>query len=114
MADWIAVSDALGTLCLHSSICPLRWRALGAIAPVILSVSVDPGWSPALETAALFLLGEAIVGQAIEPWLYGKCTGLSPVAVVVSATFWTALWGPVGLLLSNPFTMCLVLLGRHV
>lgn len=87
---------------------------LGAVPPVILALGVDPGWSLALETAALILFGEVIIGQAVEPWLYGKCTGLSPVAVVVSATFWTALWGPLGLLLANPLTMCLVLLGRHV
>jgi predicted PurR-regulated permease PerM len=87
---------------------------LGAIPPIILALGVDPGWSLALETAALILFGEAIAGQAIEPWLYGKSTGLSPVAVVVSATFWTALWGPLGLLLANPLTMCLVLLGRHI
>lgn len=87
---------------------------LGAIPPVVLALCVAPGWSLALETAALILFGEVIAGQAVEPWLYGKCTGLSPVAVVVSATFWTALWGPLGLLLANPLTMCLLLLGRHI
>jgi hypothetical protein len=67
-----------------------------------------------LEVAALFAITEPIVGQVIEPMLYGHSTGISPIAVVVSATFWTWLWGPVGLLLSTPLTVCLVVLGRHV
>jgi hypothetical protein len=67
-----------------------------------------------LWTAGLFLVVEPVVGQVIEPLLYGHSTGLSPVAVVASATFWTALWGPVGLVLAAPLTICLVVLGRHV
>jgi len=62
----------------------------------------------------LFLVTEPITGQIVEPWLYGRSTGLSGVAVVVAAAFWTLLWGPIGLLLSTPLTMCLVVLGRHV
>jgi hypothetical protein len=62
----------------------------------------------------LFVVAEEITGQVIELWLYGQSTGLSGVAVVVAAVFWTLLWGPVGLLLSPPLTMCLVVLGRHV
>ena len=65
-------------------------------------------------TAALFFVVEPVVGQIIEPMLYGRSTGLSPVAVVVCATFWTALWGPIGLVLATPLTVCLVVLGRHV
>jgi hypothetical protein len=57
---------------------------------------------------------EPIVGHVIEPMVYGHSTGLSPVAVVASATFWTALWGPIGLVLATPLTVCLVVLGRHV
>lgn len=82
--------------------------------PIALAAAVDPGWAMALETFALFLIVEGIVGQVIEPWLYGHNTGISPIAVVVSATFWTWLWGPVGLVLSTPLTVCLVVLGRHV
>jgi hypothetical protein len=67
-----------------------------------------------LWTAALFLVAEPLVGQVIEPLAYGRGTGLSPVAVVASAAFWTALWGPVGLVLATPLTMCLAVLGRHV
>ena len=62
----------------------------------------------------LFLVVELIIGYVIEPWLYGHSIGLSGMAVVVAAAFWTLLWGPVGLLLSTPLTMCLVVLGRHV
>ena len=65
-------------------------------------------------TAILFFVIEPIVGQVVEPMVYGRSTGLSPVAVVVSATFWTALWGPIGLVLATPLTVCLVVLGRHV
>src|SRR5262249_32834485 len=75
--------------------------------------AVDPGWSMLLWTGALFLLTEPLVGHVIEPLVYGHSTGLSPVAVVASATFWTALWGPVGLVLATPLTVCLVVLGRH-
>ena len=63
---------------------------------------------------ALFGGVEAMVGQMIEPFVYGRSMGLSAVAVVVAAVFWTWLWGPVGLLLSTPLTMCFVVLGRHI
>ncbi len=82
--------------------------------PVALAAAIDPGWGIALETLALFLIVEPIIGHAVEPWLYGRNTGLSPIAVVISATFWTWLWGTVGLVLSTPLTVCLVVLGRHV
>jgi hypothetical protein len=65
-------------------------------------------------TIALYGSIEAVVGQAIEPFLYGRSMGLSAVAVVVAAVFWTWLWGPVGLLLSTPLTMCFVVFSRHV
>jgi predicted PurR-regulated permease PerM len=82
--------------------------------PMALAVAVDPGWGMALETVALFFFVESIIGQVAEPWLYGHNTGISPVAVVISATFWWWMWGPVGLVLSTPLTVCLVVLGRHV
>ncbi|HEY7644905.1 MAG TPA: AI-2E family transporter, partial [Hyphomicrobiales bacterium] len=87
---------------------------LAAIVPVLLALSVDPGWSMAIATVLLFTVFEIIFGQAIEPWLFGRRMGLSPLAIVVAATFWTWLWGPVGLVLSTPITLCLVVLGRHV
>src|SRR6185369_16578127 len=82
--------------------------------PAALAIAVDPGWSMFLWTSALFVIVEPILSQIVEPMLYGHNTGLSPVAVVVAAAFWTWLWGPIGLLLSTPLTVCLVVLGRHV
>jgi hypothetical protein len=87
---------------------------IAAAVPIVLAAAVAPNWTMMLEVAALFVIVEPIVGQVIEPLLYGHQTGISPIAVVVSATFWTWLWGPVGLLLSTPLTVCLVVLGRHV
>jgi predicted PurR-regulated permease PerM len=87
---------------------------IAAAFPLALAVAVDPGWTTAILTAALFLIVELIVGQVLEPLLYGHSTGVSPVAVVVAAMFWTWLWGPIGLLLSTPLTVCLDVLGRHI
>ncbi len=107
---------------------PLLWGVLGALLrfvpyigswlsalfPVALACAVDPGWSMALWTIALYAVVELTVGQVIEPLMYGHSTGLSPISVVVAAIFWSWLWGPIGLLLSTPLTLCLVVLGRHV
>jgi predicted PurR-regulated permease PerM len=93
---------------------PYIGAIIAALFPLALAAALDPGWSMLLWTAALFLVVEPIVGHVIEPTVYGHSTGLSPVAVVVSATFWTALWGPIGLVLATPLTICLVVLGRHV
>ncbi|TYL80850.1 AI-2E family transporter [Bradyrhizobium cytisi] len=87
---------------------------IAAAVPAALAIAVDPGWSMFLWTLALFVIVEPILSQIVEPMLYGHNTGLSPVAVVVAAAFWTWLWGPIGLLLSTPLTVCLVVLGRHV
>lgn len=93
---------------------PYIGSPLAAVLPIALAAAVDPGWSMAIWTAALFLVTELVTGQAVEPLLYGHSTGLSPVAVIVSAIFWTWIWGPIGLILSMPLTLCLVALGRHV
>jgi predicted PurR-regulated permease PerM len=93
---------------------PYVGAVIAAAFPLALAVAVDPGWSMLLWTLALFLVVEPVVGHVIEPMVYGHSTGLSPVAVVASATFWTALWGPIGLVLATPLTVCLVVLGRHV
>lgn len=87
---------------------------ISAIFPLMLAAAVDPGWSMLILTAILFAVTEPLVGHVIEPLAYGRSTGLSPVAVVVAATFWTVLWGPIGLVLATPLTVCLVVLGRHV
>jgi predicted PurR-regulated permease PerM len=87
---------------------------LAAALPIALSIAVDPGWTMMFWTAALFVVLELASNNVIEPWLYGSQTGLSPIAIVMAAIFWTWLWGPLGLLLSTPLTVCLVVLGRHV
>ena len=85
-----------------------------ALFPILLSLAASPGWTMAAETAVFFALFELVVGQVVEPLVYGHNTGISPFAVVLSATFWTWLWGPVGLVLATPLTVCVVVMGRHV
>jgi len=84
------------------------------VAPLTLAAAVDPGWWTAIYVALLFVSVEPLTGYVIEPMLYGHSTGLSPLAVVLAAVFWAWLWGPVGLILSTPLTLCLVVVGRHV
>ncbi|MGB8095111.1 MAG: AI-2E family transporter [Pseudolabrys sp.] len=103
-----------GLLALVLRFVPYIGAIVAAIFPLIVATAVDPGWSMMLMTAALFLIVEPLIGHVIEPMVYGHSSGLSPVAVVVSATFWTWLWGPIGLILATPLAMCLVVLGRHV
>jgi predicted PurR-regulated permease PerM/CheY-like chemotaxis protein len=93
---------------------PYVGPVIAALFPIALSFAVAPGWTVPLLTIALFVVLELFSNNVLEPWLYGSSTGLSPVAVLVAAVFWTTLWGPVGLLLSTPLTVCLVVLGRHV
>jgi predicted PurR-regulated permease PerM len=93
---------------------PYVGAPLAGIIPVALGAAVDPGWFTVIAAAALFLVAEPIMGQVVEPMLYGHSTGLSPVSVVVSTIFWAWLWGPIGLILATPLTLCLVVLGRHI
>ena len=87
---------------------------IAAAFPVILSLAVSPSWMMPLITLGLFVLLELICSNMIEPWLYGSSTGVSSIALVVAAVFWTWLWGAIGLLLATPLTVCLVVMGRHV
>ena len=87
---------------------------LAALPPLTLAAAVDPGWWTTIYTALLFVIIEPLTGYVVEPFLYGHSTGLSPMSVIVAAVFWTWIWGPVGLILSTPLTLCLVVLGRHV
>jgi predicted PurR-regulated permease PerM len=114
--SFIGVPSAIlwGILAAVLRFVPYIGSAISAAFPLALAAAVDPSWSMLAWTAALFLSVGPIVSQVIEPLAYGQSTGLSPVAIVVSATFWTALWGPIGLVLSTPLTVCLVVLGRHV
>jgi predicted PurR-regulated permease PerM len=87
---------------------------IAAACAAALAIAVAPGWSMLGWTLALFAVVEPIIGSVLEPWLYGRNTGISAVAIIVAAAFWTWLWGPIGLLLSTPLTVCLVVVGRHV
>ncbi len=87
---------------------------LAALFAAVLGAAVDPGWSLAITTLGLFVIVELVAGQLIEPQLYGHSTGLSPLSVVIAAIFWSWLWGPIGLIVSTPLTLCLVVAGRHI
>lgn len=86
----------------------------GAAFPIILSLAEFDSWTWPLITIGMFVFLELISNNVVEPWLYGSRTGVSPTAVVVSAVFWGWLWGPVGLILATPLTVCLVVMGRYV
>jgi predicted PurR-regulated permease PerM len=87
---------------------------IAALLATLLAAAIGPGWSLMLMTLSLYVVVEIIASQLVEPQLYGHTTGLSPLAVVVAAIFWSSLWGPVGLIVSTPLTLCLVVAGRHV
>jgi predicted PurR-regulated permease PerM len=93
---------------------PYLGIVIAAAFPLALAIAVAPDWMLLLWTALLFAGIELVVANLVEPLVYGGTTGLSPVALIAAATFWTWLWGPIGLLLSTPMTVCLVVLGRHV
>jgi predicted PurR-regulated permease PerM len=107
---------------------PILWGILAALLRLVpyvgiwisatlataLAAAVSPGWAMAIWSLALFVSVEVLVGQIVEPLLYGRSTGLSPFSVVVAAIFWSWIWGPIGLILSTPLTLCLLVLGRHV
>ena len=103
-----------GMLAMILRFVPYIGPPIAAIFPLVLAAAVGTGWAMVLWTGALFLVVESIVGNAIEPVVCGHNTGLSPVAIIASATFWTWLWGPIGLILATPLSVCLVVLGRHV
>jgi predicted PurR-regulated permease PerM len=103
-----------GILAMLMRFVPYVGPFIAAAFPLILAAAVTPGWTTFLLTAALYFLSELTMGQVVEPLVYGHGTGVSPVAVVGSTVFWTWLWGPLGLLLAMPLTVCLVVLGRHV
>jgi predicted PurR-regulated permease PerM len=103
-----------GLLAIALRFVPYIGTWIAASFPVAISLAIAPTWAPLLETLALFVVVELISCNLIEPWLYGASTGLSPSAIIVSATFWTWLWGAGGLLLATPLTVCLAVLGKYV
>ena len=112
----IGVPNALffGLVTLVMRFVPYIGSAISAIMPLLMAFAVSPDWSLVLWTAALFLVVELVTSNIIEPWFYGQRTGVSPLAVIVSAMFWTWLWGPMGLIIATPLTVCLVVIGHHV
>lgn len=93
---------------------PYVGPVVAAIGPLALAAAIDPAWQMVMWVALLFVIIEPLIGYVVEPLLYGHSTGLSPVSVVVAALFWTWIWGPIGLVLSMPLTLTLVVLGRHM
>ncbi len=93
---------------------PYLGTITGGALPLILALAVFPGWKQPLLVFGLFTAIEVVTFNVIEPWAYGARTGISPLAILVAAVFWTTLWGPVGLILSTPLTVCVVVLGRYV
>ena len=103
-----------GILAMLMRFVPYVGSFIAAALPLLLAAVVEPGWTTFLLTAALYLISETLMGQVVEPLVFGHGTGVSPIAVIISTVFWTWLWGPLGLLLAMPLTVCLVVLGRHV
>ncbi|MEQ1614067.1 MAG: AI-2E family transporter, partial [Hyphomicrobiaceae bacterium] len=93
---------------------PFIGSIIAAVPPVLLAAAVDPGWGMVIATSALFLVGEPIIGHVIEPQVLGKGVGLSPFAMIAAASFWTMVWGPIGLILAAPLTMAVVVLGQYI
>jgi predicted PurR-regulated permease PerM/GAF domain-containing protein len=113
---FIGVPNALlwGLLAAVLRFVPYLGPFLAALFPIALAVAVDPGWTMLFWVVGLFLVAELVSNNVIEPWLYGSSTGLSSLAIIMAAIFWTSLWGPVGLFLATPLTVCLVVIGRYV
>ena len=111
----IGVPGALlwGSLAALLRFVPYLGPMIGAIFPIALSFAVDDGWNMVLWTVALIVFLELVSNNIVEPLLYGASTGLSAISLIASAMFWTALWGPVGLILSTPITVCLLVFGRN-
>ena len=111
----IGIPHALlwGTLGALLRFVPYIGTWIAAAFPMAMAAAVFPGWKQCLFAFALFAVLELLVANVVEPWLYGSYTGISPLAILVAAVFWATLWGPVGLILSTPLTLCLILAGRY-
>ncbi len=93
---------------------PFVGTFIAVVPPLLLALAAVHGWSAAAMVLGLFVVSEMVTGQVIEPLVYGQSTGLSPFAIILATAFWSFLWGPVGLLIATPLTVCLVVVGRHV
>src|ERR1700737_2676530 len=93
---------------------PYVARPLSPVLAILLSLAIFPPWTGPVATIGLYFIVEMLVGNFLEPLIYGAHTGISSFAILFAAIFWTLIWGPIWLLLSTPLTVCLVVLGRHV
>lgn len=93
---------------------PYAGAVLAAVLPTLIAFAVLPGWMQPLLVLAWIVGSDLVIGQIVEPLLFGESTGVSPLALILSALFWAALWGPIGLLLSTPLAICLLVVGTHV
>lgn len=105
---------AWGILAMLMRFVPYVGSYIAAAMPALIAAAIDPGWTMALMVVGLFVAGEFTMGQVVEPQVFGRGTGVTPIAVIGSTIFWTWLWGPLGLLIATPITVCLAVLGRHV
>jgi predicted PurR-regulated permease PerM len=103
-----------GSLAAALRFIPYLGAFVAMLLPLALSLAVFPGWLQPALVVGLFLVLEPITGSVMEPWLYGQSAGVSQVALLIALTFWTWLWGPAGLLMATPLTVCLVVLGKHL
>ena len=93
---------------------PLLGVLIATLLPALVAFAIFPGWRETLMTVGLCLTVDAIVANFVEPLVLGKRTGVSALALLISALFWTWLWGPIGLVLATPLTVCVAVMGRHV
>jgi predicted PurR-regulated permease PerM len=105
---------AWGILAMLMRFVPYVGSYIAAAFPALIAAAIDPGWTTVLMVVGLFVIGELTMGQVVEPMVYGRGTGVTPIAVIGSTIFWTWLWGPLGLIIATPITVCLAVLGRHV
>jgi predicted PurR-regulated permease PerM len=103
-----------GLLAMLLRFIPYVGPIISCITPIALSLAVFPGWSRPLATAGMFIVLELVTNNVLEPWLYGSSTGVSTLGIIVAAVFWTWLWGPVGLVLATPLTVCVTVMARHM
>ncbi|MET0984895.1 MAG: AI-2E family transporter [Steroidobacteraceae bacterium] len=113
---WIGVPYAIlwGGLTAVLRFVPYVGTTLSALMPAALAFAIFPGWVEVLQTATLFAILDLLAGYFVEPIVLGQRTGVSSFALLVSALFWIWVWGPVGLVLATPLTVCIGVLGRHV
>ncbi len=113
---WIGVPYAAlwGGLTAVLRFVPYVGSILSAVIPATLAFATFPGWAETLQTLALFLTLDLIAAYFVEPVVLGHRTGVSSFALLMSALFWIWVWGPIGLILATPLTVCIAVLGRHV